>query len=237
MYTVYVHINKTNNKKYVGITSCPVKTRWKNGYGYSKELPIGRAIAKYGWDGFEHIILYENMTEDEAKEKEVELIKRWQTQNDTYGYNICAGGNGVVGWHPSDETRRKISEAAKNRCGEKNPNHGHRWTEEARKKAAVKHMRDNLSDETLKRMSDAAIGRNGANNPFYGCHHTEQVRQFLSQLRMRPVNQYTKDGVLIKRHRSIKDAAKDTCGSRVGISNCCRGKTCSSGGFRWRYAE
>ena len=38
-WQVYIHINKINNKKYVGITSekDPNK-RWKNGLGYKQQI-------------------------------------------------------------------------------------------------------------------------------------------------------------------------------------------------------
>jgi len=38
-WQVYIHINKINNKKYVGITSekDPNK-RWKNGLGYKRQI-------------------------------------------------------------------------------------------------------------------------------------------------------------------------------------------------------
>ena len=32
-WTVYVHINKVNGKRYVGITSLDVNDRWRNGDG------------------------------------------------------------------------------------------------------------------------------------------------------------------------------------------------------------
>lgn len=47
-YIVYLHINKTNNKVYVGITSMAVNNRWKEGKGYIKCEIMNRAILKYG---------------------------------------------------------------------------------------------------------------------------------------------------------------------------------------------
>lgn len=96
--------------------------RWANGHGYSDKLPIGRAIKKYGWENFEHEIVFNDLQENEAKEIEIKLISKLKTQDPEYGYNVCSGGDGVKGWHPSDETKRKISESAKKRIGEKNPN-------------------------------------------------------------------------------------------------------------------
>ena len=88
-YTVYIHISPSN-KKYIGITSQNVKKRWQNGYGYKTNKYFWRAIQKYGWDNFEHEILFENLTVDEAKEKEIELIKLYNTYRPN-GYNLTFG--------------------------------------------------------------------------------------------------------------------------------------------------
>ena len=236
MYTVYMHRNKENGKRYIGITSVEPKVRWKKGYGYSEALPIGRAFRKYGWDGFTHEVLFTELTEDEAKRIEIELIAKYHTQDDAFGYNICAGGNGVTGWHPTEETRQKISEAAKKRTGDKNPNFGNRWTDEMKKAAGVKKRRENLSEETLRRMSLAAQGRTGENNSFYGHTHSEETRQKIAEIRYRAVNMLDKEGKLLKTFRSLKDAAIETGINASSISNCCRKKAKTAGGFVWHYA-
>jgi group I intron endonuclease len=235
VYSVYVHENKTNGKRYVGITSCDVQIRWKRGFGYSDSLPIGRAIRKYGWDGFEHIIVASGLTETEAKEMEIALIREWQTQSDEFGYNITAGGNGVTGWHPSKETRTKISTAAKKRIGDLNSNYGHTWTDEMRQRAAESKKRENLSVETLRKMSEAAKDRFGEKNPFYGKHHSEATRAMLAQRRYRAVEAFDMDGNKVFDFQSIKEAAEKTGINKVAISNCCRGVTNTSGGYRWQY--
>ena len=57
------------------------------------------AIQKYGWDNFEHIILEEGLTEEEAVEKEKYYIALWHTNDDNYGYNLTAGGEiSPKGW-------------------------------------------------------------------------------------------------------------------------------------------
>ena len=130
---MYVHTNKTNGKRYVGITSKPkVEHRWNNGRGYSENTHFSSAIQKYGWDGFIHTVLLSELTENQAKSLECHLIKSWKTQNPKYGYNMTFGGDGTPGFHPSEETRKKLSEARK---------------------------KENLSAETLKRRSDGLRGR------------------------------------------------------------------------------
>ena len=68
-YTVYEHVSPSN-KRYFGITSMNVKRRWSNGHGYKHNPYFYRAIQKYGWDNFHHNILFENLSADDAKEKE-----------------------------------------------------------------------------------------------------------------------------------------------------------------------
>lgn len=105
-FYVYAHTNKINNKKYFGITCRIPQKRWGvDGYGYLRKNKNGkysqeifaRAIEKYGWDAFEHTILYEGLSEKEAKQKEIELIAKYHTyigDPECWGYNLTRGGEG-----------------------------------------------------------------------------------------------------------------------------------------------
>ena len=80
LYCVYCHINLVNNKKYIGITKQRPQDRWReNGKGYQGQTKFWNAIKKYGWDNFEHIILFTNLTLEEANYKEKELIDYFDT--------------------------------------------------------------------------------------------------------------------------------------------------------------
>lgn len=110
---MYVHVNKINGKKYVGITSKKnPKERWlKNGKGYESCPAMWRAINKYGWDNFEHIIISRDLTKNEACNLEKLFIKSLHSLVNEHGYNIDHGGsNGSQGRILSEETKRKISE-------------------------------------------------------------------------------------------------------------------------------
>lgn len=52
-----------------------------------------------------------------------------------------------------------------------------------------------------------------------------------------PVIQLTKKGIFIKEYESIKDAHEYTNINRITISNVCKGKQKTSGGFRWMFKE
>ena len=48
LWCVYLHTNKINNKKYVGITSQHQKRRWRCGSGYSHNKHFINAIKNMG---------------------------------------------------------------------------------------------------------------------------------------------------------------------------------------------
>lgn len=106
MYTVYLHLNKVNGKKYFGQTKLKVEYRWRRGKGYETQV-FGRAISKYGWDNFNHIVISENLTQDEANELESKLINENKSYDPNYGYNIERGG---LNSNVSDSTKQKLRE-------------------------------------------------------------------------------------------------------------------------------
>lgn len=131
-WCLYVHINKENNKKYFGITSKDPIRRWSNGSGYTHNPHFYSAIQKYGWDGFDHVVLIDNLTCEEAKILEEMTIATWNTIDPAFGYNMTLGGDGTRGCHPSEETKKKLSECRR---------------------------RENLSDETIRRRSESLRAR------------------------------------------------------------------------------
>ena len=90
-YSVYMHTNKTNGKKYIGITRQNPERRWQKGCGYEKTY-FGNAIKKYGWDGFTHEVLMSGITKEMAINYEIALIANHRTNQREYGYNISIGG-------------------------------------------------------------------------------------------------------------------------------------------------
>lgn len=93
---IYVHICKANNKAYVGQTRRKdPKTRWgSNGHRYSQQKKFWRAIKKYGWDSFEHIILEQVPVEvlNESEDLWISIFDsvkngyNCETTNPHYGY-------------------------------------------------------------------------------------------------------------------------------------------------------
>lgn len=181
-YTVYMHKNKTNGKIYIGQTGQKPEKRWDNGRGYETSTRFYNAILKYGWDGFEHIILYSNLTQEEANLIEEQLIAQYHSQDDKYGYNIKAGG---ANRHHTEETKRKIGAA----------NHialqGNKWSEDQRQLISEMFKGEgnpfygkHHSEETKLKISENRKGKcAGENHPFYGQRHTEASLQKMSKNR------------------------------------------------------
>lgn len=167
-YCVYMHKNKINGKVYIGLTGRKPEYRWSNGNGYKHNPYFYSAIQKYGWDGFEHKIIKDNLTEQEAQDLEVSLISKYDSTNRLYGYNVLLGGNlGTLGVEMSKETRQKMSES---RMGKLNHFYGKQHTDKSKEKMSIakigKYCGENswnygkhVSDETKKKISDFNKGK------------------------------------------------------------------------------
>ena len=115
-FKIYAHVNKINGKVYIGQTCKSPKQRWDNGKGYIYNNHFWSSIQKYGWDNFEHIILFEDLSKEMANIIEKELINKYRATDSRYGYNfLCGGDNGFESYNPnyvrtySEETRLKMS--------------------------------------------------------------------------------------------------------------------------------
>ena len=87
-----MHTNKTNGKKYIGMTGMHPHQRWQKGNGYSSNKDFYNDICKYGWDeGFTHEVVAGNLTKTEARRKESELIAKYKAADPACGYNHKGG--------------------------------------------------------------------------------------------------------------------------------------------------
>ena len=114
-YKVYSHRNLINGKLYFGITSQNPEDRWKNGYGYTYNNHFFNSIKKYGWNNFEHKILFSDLTKEAAELFEAGLIAQFKTTNPKYGYNVAKKGSSAgvhnTGYTKSEDCKEKISQA------------------------------------------------------------------------------------------------------------------------------
>lgn len=168
-YIVYKHTSPSN-KVYIGITHLKPEIRWCNGRGYSRNVHFINAINKYGWDNFKHEILFENLSKEDACQKEIELIAFYKSNQFEFGYNQSIGGEINKGWHLSNESKRKISEnnglgilgkhhSEETRRKISESNNGRKLSEEARKNVSEGHKGLKRSQETKRKMSEATKSR------------------------------------------------------------------------------
>lgn len=107
-YVIYLHKNKINNKVYIGQTCQKPEKRWDYGCGYKRHnLHFYNAIQKYGWNNFEHIIIATDLSSENAKNMEIELINKYHTNLPQYGYNRTLGGDGTFGYKHKPESIQK----------------------------------------------------------------------------------------------------------------------------------
>lgn len=231
-YIVYCHENKINGKKYIGITKDSPKKRWAAGHGYAKSRHFDFAIKKYGWDNFNHEIIKDGMTKEQACEMEKELIEKYKTTDDRFGYNMSNGGqsgasgviqseetkmrrrNSMLGRKHSEETKRKMSEAAKGRT----------FSEETRKKMSEAAKGKFVSEETRRKIGEAAKGRK----------HTEETKRLLSDLHAKK-KVYCEETKII--YNSVQETAAKLGLFASNISAVCRGQHKHTKGYHFHYLD
>lgn len=142
MYSVYVH-TFPDGKRYVGATSTDVEYRWgSNGCNY-KNPEMRDAIKKAGWENIKHEVIAVGLTEEEASIMERSLIKKYNSADERYGYNISLGG--VSSKTMSDRTKQKLRKA----------NLGKVMSKEAREKISNYQRGIKRSEETIQHMREA----------------------------------------------------------------------------------
>lgn len=105
-WSVYAHILKADGRKYIGQTN-NISARWKPS-AYKNSVKFYNAIMLYGWDAFEHIVLEENLTLEQANEREEYYIALYNTVEN--GFNLLSGGMNRLA---SQETKNKMSQTRK----------------------------------------------------------------------------------------------------------------------------
>ena len=225
VWKVYKH-TAPNGKVYIGVTHQKPENRWNAGKGYRSNTHFYNAICKYGWGNFEHEVLAEGLTEEDAIKMETELIAKYDSANKQYGYNVALGGH-----NQSEESRKKIGATRKER-GIIPPNKGKKWSEETRKKISesLTGRRYHVSNAARENIRQAKIGEK---NPNYGKPLTWTNEARFAKVQ-RAVVQIKGDQVV--RYDSAVIAGKETGITSGNICRACQGKRKTAGGYEWRYA-
>ena len=227
MYTVYKHTTP-DNKVYIGITARSVKERWRNGKGYPHSEYFNKAINEFGWENIKHEVLFTGLTQIEAEEKEIELIKEYKANDRAYGYNIDEGG--LKNKRRTESTKRKISRA----------HIGLKHTEETKKKISLLKMGNKnrlgykMSDAQKRHFSEIMRGRFSGEKNYFHDHKFIGADNW----RSKKVDKFDKNGNYLETKECAEAFARE-----LGIKNAshitqvCRGKRRTAYGFIWKYRE
>ena len=160
---IYKTTNLINGKIYIGKYSGKAKKY----LGSGKLLLL--AIKKYGKENFIRETIEEGIEDKEILcEREIYWIKFYDARNLNIGYNLATGGEGaspgeanpMYGKHPSEDTKKKQSDANK---GEKS----YWWGKK-------------LPDETKQKMRDNHADYSGENHPLFGTHCSDATKTKIS---------------------------------------------------------
>ncbi len=242
-YCVYKHTNRINRKVYIGITSQKPRIRWDSGWGYQRNKHFWDAIQKYGWHSFDHEVLFDGLSPDEAFLKEQELISLYDSCDYRKGYNCSVGGEfGAVGVcgerhhmfgkHHTEETKAKLRAKSTGRV----------WSEECRIAAlngySIERRRD-VARKTIvgynKGKSFSAEHKRKIAESNRGQKRSDETRKRVSEAHKIPVLQLTREGEFVREWGSAKEAAEALSIQPGHISKVCKKQRKTAGGFVWQY--
>lgn len=253
---IYKITNTITNKCYIGETIKPVQQRW-NEHIYlarkGKGCPaLTDAINAHGLENFTFEVIL-NCPDEERFEREIELIKQYNSQVPN-GYNILPGGicgGGFIGKKHTEETIEKIKESGK-RFQEENPDYFETYREKHSKavsdalqnsekfRKAVEegrigkgHTGEKLSEETKKKISESVKKYFEENTHV----NIEEHRKAMAKAVGKKVAQYNEKNEFVAEYPSISEAARQTDIGKSNIQHVLKGETLKAGGFYWKYVE
>lgn len=193
---IYKITNLINGKIYIGKHSTN-----KSGDSYmgSGRL-LGKAKSKYGKDAFKKEIIAFTDNEDNLDFLERFYIKKYKSRDLTVGYNLTDGGEGMLGYKHSNETKLKMKHHHYDCSGKNNPMYGRHHTSDAKLKNKIAHL--------------------GKPSPLKGTHLDEEHKQKLKEGQQKYIQEF-RSGMLGKRHteQSKQKMSKNRSGKLVGVTN------------------
>lgn len=186
---LYRHIRLDKNEVfYVGIGS-DNEYEYKRAYNRKDRNRYWKHIIKV--TDYEVEIVIDDLTWEQACEKEKEFIKLYGRKDLKTGtlVNLTDGGDGM--FNPAEEIREKIREGNKKNAGKNHPNYGKHRSEETKRKIGDKsklrcgdkhyNYGKHLSEETKKKIADANRKRAGENHPLRGKPLSEEHKNKISE--------------------------------------------------------
>lgn len=261
----YRTTNTITGDFYIGKRSTNQYFNWFDDPYLGSGTRLNHAIKKYGKENFQKVILcYAETKKENSENEKLFLGDLWQDKN---CYNLIPGGEGGggpcseekkrklseahKGKKHSETHKKNISEALKGRGGEKHHMYGKKLSEQTKKKMSEANKGEKNyfygkkhSEETKKKISEALKSRTHSKEhkrkigeSLKGKTRSEESKRKQSEAGKIPIVQYSKSGEFLKEWASGTDASKSLKINHGNISEVCKGKRKSAGGFVWKYKE
>lgn len=240
-YKVYKYTNTITGMIYIGQTCKTLEQRADKGRNYKGSRYFYSAINKYGFDAFVAEILEDGLTKEEADEREMYYISKYNSTDHNIGYNISKGGHNSI---MSEETRKIISDSAKERYKDKtkNPMYGKKHTEESRAKMrkSSRHLSGEMNPCYGKKFDERRINQMSAATKKWRSEHPEDAAKMDSDAacRLRVLKPASKRVMCIETGyiwSSMTECAKEI-GVAIGtLSGQITGRQKSCKGMHYKY--
>jgi group I intron endonuclease len=255
----FVYSLKCGNREYIGQTIQDDFQVRLNGHiseaNNGKKRHLYNAIRKHGWNNFKVEILHSFPRKGNWKERLDELETLEILQRNTLapnGYNNETGGNRNKILHEDTKVLMSVAHS-----GEKHHMFGKNHTEETRqflREANAKSVQQWTKDGKTLLRTFRSIEEASQETGAYGSHickvckgerktaggfHWKFVQeedvQTNEPLKFTKIQQWSFDGkTLIEEFDTICAAGEKTGAGTGRISKCCKGKSRSAGGFKWK---
>lgn len=195
---VYLITNKTSNKKYIGITIRPLKSRINEHKSCKTKSAVHDAIVKYGIEQFTIEQIDTAETYKELLEKEIYWIEKLGTFGKN-GYNLTRGGEGSLGRIATEETRTRLSEGVNKSLTPERIEHLSNKTTEYFQNNPEKRA------EMSKKISKTLIGNQRAKGKKHKNPRSKETRQQISnKLKGRIFSETTKQKISETKKKNYK---------------------------------
>lgn len=214
-WCVYKHTSPSGGI-YIGITKQNPIVRWNNGFGYKRNPHFYNAIQKYGWNNFQHEIIFSNLTQEEAENYEKIFIAKYK--NGGKCYNILDGG-----LHSIVNTSKKVYQYSLEGKFLKE------WNSAVEAAEFYKVSQSTITNCCIpKYRTKTACG-------FIFSYNKIITQSSVIPISLKPINQYDLNMNLIKTWSSRKEFQKEFPNWR--ISECLNGKNKSCNNYIFKYVD